>query len=192
MSLISTVTIFGYYWKLNKIWHVFPICGDLKPKSITLGRGLGDHLFWILHFIHEKQSSRGANLGVELNSARKMGLCKDFKYWQSSTHNNYCYNSPPHFIFQHCFGYMKRVTLLGFFFFFYPVSNTALKSTLLIWKNNLLLFNTFWFNVDITNCLYSKCLLYFSKNILIFSSAWKFQLGKQTIKNVFLFQKVLT
>lgn len=118
MSLISTVTIFGYYWKLNKIWHVFPICGDLKPKSITLGRGLGDHLFWILHFIHEKQSSRGANLGVELNSARKMGLCKDFKYWQSFTHNNYCY-TPPHFIFQHCFGYMKRVTLLGFFCFFF-------------------------------------------------------------------------
>lgn len=109
----------------------------------------------------------------------------------------------PHFIFQHCFGYMKTVTHLGFVFifvclfscfiyFFYPVSNTSLKSTLLIWKNNPLLFNTFWFNVDITNCLYSKCLLYFSKNILIFSSAWNFQLGKQTIKNLFLFQKVLT
>lgn len=90
-----------------------------------------------------------------------------------------------------CF-YFCLFVFLFYIYIFYPVSNTSLKSTLLIWKNNPLLFNTFWFNVDITNCLYSKCLLYFSKNILIFSSAWKFQLGKQTIKNLFLFQKVLT
>lgn len=174
--MISTVTVFGCNWKLNQIWLVFPICVDVQPKNMKAGRGLRDHLFWTLHFVHGKQGSWGANLGVEPDSARKMGLCKDFKYWLSVTPHNDCYN--PLFYFLALFWvHEKRWHSYGFclFVFLTLCTKYSLSSTLcsceeiIHWR-----FSTFWFNVDVTNCLYSKCLLDISKNILIFSSAWKF------------------
>lgn len=125
-----------YIWMQLKTvkFDVFPVCVDLKPNNVKAGRGLSDHLFWTLHFVHEKQSSRGANLGVEPDLARKMGLCKDFKYWQSFTHHNYCYN--PLFYFPALFWVHEKNYTLRVFFLTQCIKYCTQFYSLLMWRNN--------------------------------------------------------